>query len=111
MATYTPVRLYSTNFLSSSATALYTVPSGKTAVCKQIVLNNTSASATTVTVHVVPSGGAAATSNQVVSQLSIGPYSDIIWSADIPLAVGDAIYALASASNVITATVSGIEIA
>ena len=110
MAVFTPKRFSGPALLTTSVTAAYTVPAGRTAVSKQIVFNNTGAASTTVTVNVVPNGGTVATSNQVVSQLNIAGYSQIIWGADIPLDAGDSVQLSAALSNVVTATVSGIEI-
>lgn len=110
MAVFTPKRLSGPALLTSSTVPVYTVPVGKTAVIKQIILNNTSGAAASVTAHVVPNGGSVTTSNQIISSLSISSASQIIWSADIPLAAGDAIVLAAGTDNVITAITSGIEI-
>jgi hypothetical protein len=45
-----------------------------------------------------------------VSLLSIAGYSQIIWTADLPLAAGDSIQLSSGISGNVTATVSGIEI-
>lgn len=111
MAVFTPKRLSGPTLLSSSVGPAYTVPAGTTGVVKQIILNNTGSLNSTVTIHVVPNGGSPTTSNQVVSQLSIAGYSQIIWSADIPLQPGESVQLLASLNSVVTATISGIEIA
>lgn len=110
MAVFTPKRLSGPALLTTSVTPAYTVSAGMTGVVKQIIFNNTGASSNTVTVNVVPNGGTPGTSNQVVSQLNIAGYSQIIWSADIPLVAGDSIQLSAGITNTVTATVSGIEI-
>lgn len=110
MAVFTPKRLSGPALLTTSVTPAYTVPAGRTAVSKQIIFNNTGGAGTTVTVNIVPNAGSPATSNQVVSQLNIAGYSQIIWSADIPLEAGASVQLSAALSNVVTATVSGIEI-
>ena len=111
MAVFTPKRLAGPAFLTTSAAAAYTVPAGKTGVVKQIILNNTSANAVTVSAHIVPNAGSASASNQVITGLSIAAGSQIIWAADIPLAVGESVQLLASTSSAVTSTVTGIEIA
>ena len=111
MAVFTPKRLAGPAFLTTSAAAVYTVPAGKTGVVKQIILNNTSSSATTVAAHVVPNAGTASTGNQVITGLSIAGNSQIIWAADIPLAVGESVQLLATNASTVTATLTGIEIA
>ena len=110
MAIFTPKRLSGPALLTTSAAPAYTVPAGITGVLKQVVFNNITAASATVTMHVVPNGATVVTSNQVVSQLSLAGYSQLIWTADIPLNPGDAIHLLASVTNTITATSSGIEI-
>ena len=110
MAVFTPKRLAGPAFLTTSAAAAYTVPAGRTGVVKQIILNNTTATAATVSAHVVPNGGSAASSNQIITGLSIAAGSQLIWAADIPLAVGESVQLLASASSAVTSTVTGIEI-
>lgn len=111
MATYTPVRLAGPAQLTTSATSVYTVGSGKSAVVKQIVFSNTTGSSTVVSAHVVPVGGSASAANGVVYNLSIGPNSQIIWSADIPMATGEQVYLTAGTGTAVTYIVSGIEIA
>lgn len=110
MAIFTAKRLSGPAFLTTSAVAVYTAPAGKTGVVKQIILNNTSAAAATVTAHVVPNAGTASASNQIITSLSISANSQIIWAADIPLAAGDSIQLLSNAGSAITGTVTGIEI-
>lgn len=110
MAVFTAKRLAGPAFLGTSASPVYTVAVGKTAVVKQIVLNNTGATAVAVTVHLVPNGGSATTSNQIITSLSVAGNSQVIWSADLPLDAGDSLQPFAGASNAVTSTISGIEI-
>lgn len=110
MAVFTAKRLHGPSFVPNTITSVYAAPAGKTAVLKQIVFNNTSASNVSLTANLVPNSGSASTSNQIITSLTISGYSQIIWTADIPLSAGDAIHLTASASNAVTATASGIEI-
>ena len=110
MAVFTARRLAGPVFLSTSAASLYTVAAGRTGVVKQIILNNTGSAALTVTANLVPNGASVATSNQIISQLSIAGFSQIIWSADLPLSPGDSVHLVANGANAVTATISGIEI-
>jgi hypothetical protein len=110
VAVFTAKRLAGPAFLGTSATAVYTVPAGRTAVLKQIVLNNTGTATIAVTVHLVPNGGSTATSNQIITSLSIAGNSQVIWSADLPLVAGDSIQPFAATGSAITSTISGIEI-
>ena len=111
MATFTPTRLAGLGTqLSTSATAVYTVPANTTTVIKQIVFNNTSASAVAVTAYVLPVGASAAATNAIISGLTIAPNSQVIWSADIPVATGEKLSLLAATGGAVSYVVSGIEI-
>lgn len=110
MAVFTAKRLAGTAFLGNTASAVYTVPAGRTGVVKQIIFNNTSANAVSVSAHVVPNAGSASTGNQIITTLSIAPASQIIWAADIPMAAGESLQLLAATASVVTQTVTGIEI-
>lgn len=111
MAVFTPKRLAGPAFLTTSAAVVYTVPAATTGVVKQIIFNNTGSSGTSVTAHVVPNAGSASTGNQIITLLPIGANSQLIWSADIPLAPGETVQLLAANASTVTATVTGIEIA
>lgn len=110
MATYLAKRFSGPQYLSTTVANQYQVASGKTAVVKEFIFNNTSGSAATVSVHVVPNGGVVAASNQIITTLQISGASQIVWSADIPLEAGEAIAALSGTASAITMTVSGIEV-
>ena len=110
MATYTPARLFGPAQLTATATdSSYTAPSGG-AVVKQIIFNNTSASAVAVTAYIVPTGTTADPTKAVVSSLTVGPTSQVIFSADIPLTSGEKIQAIAATGAVVTTIVTGIVI-
>ena len=110
MAVFSPRRLAGTAFLTTSATAVYTVPTGRTGVIKQIIFNNTSVNTVSVSAHVVPSAGSASASIQIITTLAISPASQVIWAADIPLAAGESLQLLAATASAVTSTVTGIEI-
>ena len=111
MATYTPVRLAGPAQAGTTAASIYTVGSGKSAVIKQLILTNTSASPVPVNAYLVPVSGSASAATAFIYQLSIAPGSEIIWSADIPMATGEQIYLSAGSGTSITYIASGIEIA
>lgn len=110
MPTYTPKRLSGPTSLTTSPVSSYTVGSGKTAVVKQIIFNNTSTSSVTVQAYVVPVGGSATTATAIITDLSLGPKSQVIWSADIPLDAAEQLYLSAGTGAVVTCISSGIEI-
>lgn len=109
MATYTPKRLAGPSALTTSLADVYTATN---AVVKQIIFTNTSNAAVTVFAH-VSNGGTAPSGivGAVVHTLSVGPYSQLIWSADIPLNSGDRVWVKAGTGSVVNVTVTGIEIA
>ena len=112
MATFTAVRpLGPIQLTTTPADSSYTVGSGKSFVSKQIIFNNTSTSSVTVQAYVVPVSGSAIASTAIITDLSLGPKSQVIWSADIPMAAGEKLQLSAGTGSVVTATVSGIEIA
>ena len=112
MATFTAVLILGPVQLTTTATnTSYTVGSGKTVVAKQIIFNNTSTSAVTLQAYVVPVSGSASTATAIITDLSIGPKSQVIWSADIPMVAGEKLQLSAGTGAVVTTVVSGIEIA
>lgn len=110
MAVFTPKRLSGPSYLTTSAVSRYTTPAGRTAVIKQVILNNNSGANSTVTLHVLTPSATAAASN-AIANLTIAPNSQVIFSADIPLDATESLAALASTSSAVTITVTGIEIA
>lgn len=94
--------------LATAATTQYTTPAARQDVIKDIELCNTTASAITATVNVVPSGGSAGTANQIFSSISIPGNQTFHWTGTIVMNAGDFI-STATSSTGITATVSGME--
>ncbi len=103
-------RLVPGSQLTTAAVAYYTADGVKARI-DSIALINTTAGAVTATVHLVPSGGTATTSNCVLSARSIGAGETYI----VPGAMGQTIeaggtlQALASANTSITLVASGVE--
>lgn len=88
---------------------LYTCPAGTTrAIITKLIFLNTTATARTVTVHVVRSGGSIADNNQVVSAMTVpvetvAPQGVECYGVEgIVLNPGDFIQAFASAGSAIT---------
>ena len=115
MTTYTPLRLAGPAQLTTSATAVYTVgttgsPSATAAVVKQIVFNNTTSSSVNVSAHLLPVSASAGAANQIITNLTVAPNSQIIWSADLALVTGEKLSLLAATGTAVTYVVNGIEI-
>jgi hypothetical protein len=110
MATITPIPL-GNGTLTASAAALFTVPgAGGRYIIKKAVFTNTDASARTITVHRVPSGGSATTANMVLQAFSVssGQTYEATSLGNMVLTTGDSIQALASTTSVVNYFVSGL---
>jgi hypothetical protein len=108
MATYAEKRLYSGQPATGGAT-LYTVPASTTTIVKQVVIANTSGSAATVSLRLVPSGGTAGVANSLAEAVSIGANSTQTLDLSQVMATGDFLQALQGTSGAITLTISGVE--
>lgn len=97
-----------TNLSATTETTLYTVPSATSAIVKQIVVCNTTASAITFSLSLVPYGSSAGTSNRLFSSLSVAANETIFLDVSQSMTAGDFISAYSSATNIIV-TISGIE--
>lgn len=73
MATRSPVVVLGNLQLSTSlADSSYTVPANSTLTISAATLNNTTGTSRNVTANVIPSGGSATASNEIVSALVVG---------------------------------------
>jgi hypothetical protein len=72
---YTPKRI-TPNQLAAAATTYYTATATANVqtIIKKVVFCNSTGSARTITLHLVPSGGSAAATNMLVSQRAINAY-------------------------------------
>lgn len=94
--------------IGTSATTLYTVPSAKSAIIKEIILMNTHTSALTATINFVPSGGAVATANQVLA-MSLDPNQTVVLALSTVLGTGDLISAITGTASKVACRVSVVE--
>jgi len=85
--------------ITTSATTLYTVPTATRTFLKDIDICNTSGSAVTVNVYLVPSGSTAATSNALFYGLSIAANATYHWVGTQILNPGQYIQISASATG------------
>ena len=93
-----------TTLTTSAASALYTVPSGYSAIIKQFVVTNISASAATFTFYV----GTASASNALFSGTSVAANDTVIINLSQVLSTGETLRALASTNSALNLTVSGV---
>jgi hypothetical protein len=104
----TPVRMAGPTALTTSSATVFTAT--KKTLLRQIVVANTSASAATATVSLVPSGGSAGTSNRLLGGVSVAANDDQIVDFWQVLEAGDKLAALAGTGAVLVLTASGVEI-
>lgn len=101
-------KLFDPSALGTSASDIYTVPSGKVLRKAIIRVSNITGAADPVTLYAIPAGGSASDSNAIVKALSVpaNNYEDIA----IPvLEAGDKIQGLAaSASTLIVHAMEGV---
>lgn len=100
-----------TSLSATTETTLYTCPTAQatTTIIKQIVVCNTGASAITLNLSLVPSGGATPSSgNRLFSSLSVAANETVFLDVSQVMTSGDFISAYSSAANVVV-TISGVE--
>lgn len=102
---FTDKRLCNPTQLTTSGQTLYTVPSSKTSIIKQIVVTNITGSAATFSLYI----GSAATPNALFSATSVAANDTIIINLSQVLNSLEILTALASASNSLNITISGVE--
>jgi hypothetical protein len=93
-----------TTLTTSAASALYTVPAGYSAIIKQFVVTNISASAATFTFYV----NTASASNALFSGTSVAANDTVIVNLSQVLTTGETLRALASVGSALNLTVSGV---
>lgn len=102
---FTEKRLAGPTQLTTSASAIYTVPANRTTIVKQIVATNTSASAATFTLYI----GTAVAANAVFNATSVAANDSLVINLSQVLSTGEVLRALASANTAINLTISGVE--
>ncbi|MDA8395552.1 MAG: hypothetical protein M0T72_10000 [Candidatus Dormibacteraeota bacterium] len=113
----TPQRLYQGQPAATEA-ALYTAPAsttnnpapGATAILKSMLVCNTTASAATLTLYIVPSGGAAGAANEIYNALSIAAGATQQIDLEQYLEAGDFLAGLQGTASALTVTLSGVTI-
>ena len=104
--------LIQAKYAAAAAATEYTAPASTTAIIDKFTATNTEASARTITVHIVPSGGTAGPSNRITSALSIaaGVSIDLPEMKNHILSPGDFISVLASVASMVVIRASGREV-
>lgn len=106
----TPKRLFSPTQLGVAAATLYTCPVNQKVIITKLTFTNTSALAATVTIYIIPNGGAASDTNTISKTRALAPGEawDSTEAENHILEAGDFIQALASAATSISAMGSGL---
>lgn len=110
--TSTAKRIFTPAQLGVSAATYYTVPTNTRCVIKKLTLTNSTGTARTATVYLVPSGGTAGATNVLTSAKTIAPGQtwECIYAEDHVLESGSTLQALAEVASAITIHGSGVEI-
>jgi hypothetical protein len=102
---FVETRLISPTTLTTSASsALYTVPTGYSAIIKQLVVTNITGTAATFTFYI----GAASAGNALFSGTSVAANDTVIINLSQVLTTGETLRALASTGSALNLTVSGV---
>jgi hypothetical protein len=110
MAQLTPKVLYRGQ-PSTVAASLYAVAntSGYYSIIKNIIICNTTGTDATIDIYSVASGGTAAASNQIFSDLNVKSNETISIDSSLVLAQDESLQGAQVTSNAITMVVSGVE--
>lgn len=115
MSTVLPIIGWGPVQLGVSASTLFTAPTGSSSaryVINRAVFTNVTATACTITVYVVRSGGAANAGTTVISAYNVQPGEAYVAPelASLVLSAGDTIQALAQTATTITTVGSGLSV-
>lgn len=108
MATYTPVRLGQTQ-PGVGATTVYTVPGGRSAIVKELVVCNVTTGQVALSASLCLAGATPGDANRVVKDAVLDPKATVIFTFDQVLPAGGFVSATASAAASLTITASGVE--
>ena len=106
----TPALLTPSAALPNATASFYTTPATGQTMVRRAVFTNTDTVPHTVTVNRVPSGGAAATANQVISAYRLAPGQAYVAVelTNMVLNGGDALYGVCDTAAKVNVTMSGI---
>ena len=106
---YTPKRFY-IGQPGTTETTLYTAPTGKTVILKDITLCNTTSVDATISLSIVPSGSTADNTNRILAGLKVTANSIVDITLSQVMNEGDFISALQGTSGALTVAISGVEV-
>lgn len=108
----TPKKLVSGSQLTATVATYYTAPTNTKTLIKKLTFTNNDATARTVTVYLVTSGGTAGVTNILTKAASIaaGATYEAFEAEGHILAAGETLQALADSAAQVTIQASGVEI-
>jgi hypothetical protein len=106
---YTPKRLAQSSPVGTADTTIYTVPGGRLAIVKQLMISNTGVGSISVSVSIVPLGGAAGPTNRIITDAVLSGKSVLVFDLSQVMTTGDFISVKTSVSSSAAFTVSGVE--
>lgn len=95
--------------LGSSNTLIYTCPSSRTAILRDLAVCNNDSGARTYSLHFVKTGESVADANAVVKTRSIASKVTDAYRFNLPMVTGDKIYAVADVGALLSLQASGTE--
>jgi hypothetical protein len=95
--------------IAAAGTTVYTVPSGYRTEVLDINIANTTATETTCSIHLVPSGSSATADNMLFPAVAIKGNHLIQWTGIELLNAGDSIRGVAGVDSAITVNITGNE--
>lgn len=106
-----PKRLVDGSQLTTSAATYYTTPANTLTTISACTVTNTTGTAQTLTMHLIPQGGSASASNMIVSArvVAAGESFNVASAIGQTMAAGGFLQALAGAATSLTLVASGYE--
>jgi hypothetical protein len=105
--TYTPAG-FGNGALTAVNATLYTVPGSTNVILKELVLTNADSSARTITMYLVPNGGTAGQSNEILAAQKLDGNSTLVLALSTYLETGATIQGLADKANLVSWRASGV---
>lgn len=94
---------------NATETTLYTAATAAGEVLSNVIFTNITATAQTISLSVVPTGGSASDGNRVVKNLPLDPYQVVMLeSLRIVMASGDFISTLSANATAVTVRATGV---
>lgn len=105
----TPKKLFN-NVVSTNIETLYTVPTGKVTIVKNIILSNTTENMSTITIHLVNNGEFPANANKFIPDYQVNPKDVVVIDISAVLEEGDTIQGMQITEGAVNAYISGVEV-